>query len=115
MSRNICDVIWTNQVWTSQKVVGRWQVGGVLQVPLGPLLGICSLSVLESCMRHCLCPIFIYGSETILWKEKERSRNTGVQMEKLRGLLGIRRMDRVPNVRIRELCKVTKGLDERTD
>ena len=36
-------------------------------------------------------------------------------MDNLRGLLGIRRMDRVPNARIRELCGVKKGLDERID
>ena len=36
-------------------------------------------------------------------------------MGNLRSLLGIRRMDRVPNGRIRELCGVTKGVDERTD
>ena len=35
-----------------------------------------------------------------------------VQMDNLR-LLGIRRMDRIPNARIRELCGVRKGLDER--
>ena len=34
-------------------------------------------------------------------------------MDNLRGLLGIRRMDRVTNARIRELLKVRKGLDER--
>ena len=33
-------------------------------------------------------------------------------MDNLRGLLSIRRMDRVPNARIRELCGVRKGLDE---
>ena len=36
-------------------------------------------------------------------------------MENLRGMLGIRRMDKAPNVRIRELCGVRKGLDERID
>ena len=50
--------------------------------------------------------------ETILWKEKERSRIMAVEMDNLRGLLGIRRMDRVPNAQIRELCRVKKGLDE---
>ena len=30
-------------------------------------------------------------------------------MEKLRGLLGIRRMDRVPNTQIREVCGMTRG------
>ena len=36
-------------------------------------------------------------------------------MDNLRGLLGIRRMDRVPNAWIRELCEVKKGQDERID
>ena len=36
-------------------------------------------------------------------------------MDNLRGLLGIRRMYRVPNARIRELCGLKKGLDERID
>ena len=36
-------------------------------------------------------------------------------MDNLRGLLGFRRMDRVPNAWIRELCRVKKGLDERID
>ena len=38
-----------------------------------------------------------------------------VQMDNLRGLLGIRRMDRIPNAWIRELWGVRKGLDERID
>ena len=33
-------------------------------------------------------------------------------MDNLRGLLGIRRMDKVPNAWIRELCGMKKGLDE---
>ena len=36
-------------------------------------------------------------------------------MDNLRGMLGIMRMDRVPNARIRELCGMKKGLDERID
>ena len=39
----------------------------------------------------------MHGSETMLWKEKERSRIRAVQMGNPRGLLGIRRMNRVPN------------------
>ena len=31
-------------------------------------------------------------------------------MDNLIGLLGIRRMDKIPNVQIRELCGMTKGL-----
>ena len=36
-------------------------------------------------------------------------------MDNLRGLLGIRSMDKVPSARIRELCGVKKGLDEKID
>ena len=58
-------------------------------------------------------PVPTYGSETMIRKEKERSRIRAVQMDSLKGLLGIRRVDKVPNARIRELCGVTKGVDER--
>ena len=60
-------------------------------------------------------PVLLYGSEAILQKEKKRSRVRAVQMDNLRGLFGIRRMDRVLNARIRELCGMRKGLDERID
>ena len=62
-----------------------------------------------------IVPVLMYGSETMLWKEKKRSRISIVQMDNLRGLLGIRGMDRVPNARMREFCGVTKGVDERID
>ena len=41
-----------------------------------------------------LLPVLMYGSETMLWKEEERSRIRAVQMDNLR---------------------VKKGLDERID
>ena len=49
-----------------------------------------------------LVPFLMYGSETMLWKEKKRSRIRAMQMDNLRGLVSIRRMDRVPNARIRK-------------
>ena len=54
----------------------------------------------------------MYGSEIMLWKEKERSRISAVQMDNLRELLGIRRIDRDPSERIREFCGVKKGLEK---
>ena len=77
------------------------------------MLGIFSLHVLV--LHETLVVAVMYGSETIIWREKERSRVRAVQIDNLRGLLGIRRMDRVPNARIRELCRVKKGLEERID
>ena len=43
-------------------------------------------------MRYCL-----YGSKTMIWREKNRPRIRAVQMDSLRGLLSIRRMDREPS------------------
>ena len=57
----------------------------------------------------------MYGSEIMLWKENERSRIRAEWMDNLRGLLGIRRMDRVLNAWIKELCEVMKRVDEKID
>ena len=51
----------------------------------------------------------------VRWKEKEKYRVRAVQMDNLRGVLGIRRMDRILNAWIRELCGMKKGLDEWID
>ena len=55
----------------------------------------------------------MYGSETMLWKE-EKSMIRAVQMDNLRGLVGISRLD-VPNAQIKQLCRVTKGVEEKID
>ena len=62
-----------------------------------------------------LVPVLTYGRETMIWREKERYRIRAVQMDNLRGRLGIRRMDKVPNGQRRQLCGVTKGVDEKID
>ena len=62
-----------------------------------------------------LVPVPTYGSEKMIWKEKEKSRIWAIQMVNLRGLMGIRRRDKVPNARIKQLCGVTKGVDEKVD
>ena len=49
------------------------------------MLGICSSSML---ILHetLVVPVLMYGSRTVLWKEKERSRIRAVQMDNFRGL-----------------------------
>ena len=42
-----------------------------------------------------LVPVLTYGSETMIWRQKERSRIRAVKMDDLRGLLGPRRKDEV--------------------
>ena len=55
------------------------------QIFLVPFLG----TFLETFLVH----VLIYVSETMLWKEKERSGARAVQMDNLRGLLGMRKME----------------------
>ena len=62
-----------------------------------------------------LMPMLTYCNETMIGREKERSRIRDVQMDNLIGLLGIRRMDKVPNARIRQLYGVTNSVDEKID
>ena len=68
-----------------------------------PLINVRGLQV--ECVRvlheELIIPLLLYNRETMIWREKERSRITGVQMD-LRGLLGMKRMDRVLNAWIRE-------------
>ena len=52
-------------------------------------------------MRNRELEVLMYGGDTMLWNEKEIPRIRSVHMDNLRGLLGIRRMDRVSNARIR--------------
>ena len=51
----------------------------------------------------------------MIWREKEKSRTRAVQMNNLKGLIGVKRMGRVPNARVGELCGVAKGVDEKID
>ena len=53
--------------------------------------------------------VLMYGNETMIWNEKKRSRIKVEHMNNFIGLLGVRRMGKVPNVRIIKLCGVTKG------
>ena len=53
--------------------------------------------------------VFIYGNETMIWKEKERSRIMDIRKNSLRASLGIRKIDKILNTLIKERCGVTKG------
>ena len=91
---------------------GRRVVGAIRS-----LVHVTSLQLECSGILHesLLVPALTYGSETMIWMEKEWYRIRAAHMDNLRGFLGIRKMDRVPNARIRELCGVTKGVDEWID
>ena len=44
--------------------------------------------------------------------EKERSKIRAADMDNLRGFLSIRRMDKDPTTRVKELCGVTERIDD---
>ena len=71
----------------SRKVAsGRSMAGAIM-----PLFNVMDLQLQCGRALHetLLVPVLMYGNETMLWKEKERSRIRTVQMHNLRGLLGI--------------------------
>ena len=57
------------------------------------MLRICSFSMLEFCMRHCLYLYLCMGVRQ-LYGRRRGYRIRDVQMDNLRGLLGIKRVDR---------------------
>ena len=59
--------------------------------------------------------ILLYGSETIIGREKERPRIIAAWIDSLKGLLSIRRVDRVTNAQIRKIWGVIKRVDEVID
>ena len=65
-----------NQVLMRQNVVGRWRV-----VIAKSLL----LEYARVLHESLLVPVLMYGSERMIWREKERYRIRAVQMDNLRG------------------------------
>ena len=85
-----------------QNEVGSWPI--IMKKVTGVIWSLVNamslhLECVMPCMIHCWYPFL-----RMIWSEKERSRIMALQMNNLRGLLGVRRMDKVPNSRIRKLC-----------
>ena len=59
--------------------------------------------------KSLLVSVLTYGSETMIWRKKEKSIIWAVQMDNLRGLLGMRRLDKVPNARIKTVAWSDEG------
>ena len=79
----------------SRKVVSEGRAaGGIRSLLNARSLQLECAMVLDESM---LVSVLTCGSETIIWREKNKSRIRGVQVDILTGLLGIRRMDYVPN------------------
>ena len=94
----------------SRKVASGRRVAGAIR----SLINYRDLQIECARVLHETC-LYLYGSKTMLWKKKERYRIRAIQIDNLRDLLGIRRMNRVLNTRIREFYGVMKEIDERID
>ena len=94
----VLDESLTDEAECNRKVVGGRRVSGAIRylVNARSLHFECAKVLHESL----LVLVLTYGNETMIWREKESSRIRVVQMNNLRDLLGIRRMDKVPNARI---------------
>ena len=103
----------TDEAYCSRKMVSGRRVAGAIR----SLVNAMSLELECARVLHdsLLMPVLTNGSEIMIWREKERFRIKTVQMDNLRGLLGIRGMDKVPNAGIRQLCRVRKDVDEKID
>src|SRR5678815_335511 len=55
----------------------------------------------------------MYSSESMVWNKRYRSKVQCVQMDNLRSVLGVRRIDKMRNERIGELCGAKKRVNER--
>ena len=62
-----------------------------------------------------MVPVLTCGSETMIWRQKEESSIWAVQMNNLRGFVGFMRMYKVSNARIKQLCGMTKNVNEKID
>ena len=81
----------TDEAECSRKVVsGRREVGTVKSLVNATSLKLQCARVLNQSL---LVPVLTYSRETMIWREKERSKIKAVQKDNLRGLLCIRRMD----------------------
>ena len=78
------------------------------------MLGVYNLNMQKYCIGAVLY-MFWCGNETMLLKEKEKSRIRALQIDNLKAFISVRRINRMSNQWVRELCRVMKGVDERTN
>ena len=60
-------------------------------------------------------PSLLYGCETWVLNVRDKNRMEAVEMNCLRNICGLRRIDRVPNVEIRRMCGKNVSVSQRMD
>src|SRR5678816_2320766 len=89
-----------NDAECSRKVVNGRKVAGAIK----SLVDVKGLSLECAMVLHegMFLPVLMYSSKTMVWNRRYRSKVQCVQMDNLRGLLGVRRIDKMRNERIGE-------------
>ena len=62
-----------------------------------------------------LIHVLLFDSETMMWREKEKSGTWALQKDTVRDLVNIMRMEKECQIHRLKLCGVMKGVDERID
>ena len=52
-----------------------------------------------------LLPVLMYDSKAMVWSQNYKPKLQAVQLDNLRSVLGLRKIDKMRNEAIRELCK----------
>ena len=99
-SSNTWGVFWVNQLHMRQNIVGRWASGrrvasAIRSLVIGRCLQLECARVLHETF---LVPVLTCGSET---SKKGMSRIRAVQINNLKDLVEIRRIDKYPNAQIK--------------
>ena len=94
-----------------QCVVGKVVNGRKVAGAIKSLVDVKGLTLESARVLHedVLLPVLMYSSETIVWNKMYRSKVQCVQMDNLKGVLGVRRIDKMRNERIRECVVGRKG------
>ena len=100
------DEMGTDDVECDRKVSsGRRVAGAIKSLVNGKSLSFECIWVLHESR---LVPALLYGNEITVWYPKYRLRVQAVHLDYLRSVFGVRRIDKMRNERIRELCGVKK-------
>ena len=101
----------TDDAECNRKVVSGRKVSGAIKALVNEKgLSLDCARILQESM---LTPVLLYGSESMVWDKSYRSKVQAVQMDNLRSVLGVRRIDKIRNEFIRSTCGVQKGINER--
>ena len=105
--------VWDKSGINEVEYYKKWQMEGGLQVLLNLwlMVRVYSFECTRVLHESLLVAVLMYGSVTMIWKMKEECRIRALQMDNLKGLLDILRMNKISNAQIRDIKEnIDKGI-----